>query len=383
MTSIRKRLAAASAIVLLLCWVASRFPGCVESLYSERIFPVAVGVLTSFSRLFPFSLGEALMAFALVWTITSWILAAARLARQGGGVARTLARGALRFAVSTLFVLAWGYLFWGLNYARPEASVRLGWEGATAPPDLSLELAALAGEAVDQVNFSYKQAFGTQDRGEAPFPEPDRTVWNESLDSGFAAAATLFDLGPPFAWRLGKAKAFWGSDLLSRFGVSGFYFPWTGEANYNQLTPEAERIHAIAHEKSHQRGIASEDEASFFGFLACALSPSAQVRYAGWLFAQRQLLNQLALVDLRAAREVAARRIPGVLRDEVEIRRFWKGYEGAATEVGAAVNSTYLRAHGVPGGLDSYNRAARLLVLMARERGGLGLDPPPEGQPDG
>lgn len=370
-----KVIATTAALVLIATWLASRFPDFVESVYSERFFPLEIRFLTAVSGLFPFSLAEVLMFSALVWLAASLLRAAHRLATRSKKLGPLLRDGAYHLTAVILVVLAWGYLFWGLNYARQEAEVRLGWNELPSGEEDDVELSRLAQQAVNLVNSSFVDSHGGEGSPLRTGSPSSLSDWDRNLDEGYAAAAAEFSLGPPFGLSLGPAKPFVGSSLMSRFGISGFYFPWTGEANYNRLVPEPERIHSIAHEKAHQRGIASEDEASFYGFLACVLSRSPETRYAGWLFAQRQLLNQLAGRDLEKARAIAAQRLAGVVRDERRIREFWEGYRGAATKVGAAVNNSYLRLHGVPGGIDSYNRAVRLLVLMARERGTLVIAP--------
>ncbi len=80
---------------------------------------------------------------------------------------------------------------------------------------------------------------------------------------------------------------------MNHLGIVGIHFPWTGEADYNYTVPAFQLPHAIAHEKAHRRGVASEDEANFIGYLANALSDAPYARCSGFLFAQRQLLGEL------------------------------------------------------------------------------------------
>src|SRR4029079_8132 len=117
--------------------------------------------------------------------------------------------------------------------------------------------------------------------------------------------------------------------------------------------------------KAHQRGFAREDEANFIGYLACALSDDAYTRYSGYLFAQQQLLGELARRDLPLAREVAAQRSNGVLRDLECIREFWQRYEGRAARMSEQVNNSYLRAQGERRGVGAYAASRSLLVLFA------------------
>ncbi len=351
-----------SLLILAAAWLFSRSPARVEAYYSEAAFPWVAAVLSRMNSLAPFSLAEPLLLASLLMALGALARPVFRLFR-GRPPFRAGPRQAFwTLAAATGLTLASGYLFWGLNYARPEAAQRLGWLPAPpGAPDAS-ELAGLCAQAIELANAAREQAGGQPPLAES---ELDR-----ALDSGFANASETLGLEPLFRIDLGPAKPIWLSGVLSRFGISGFYFPWTGEANFNDSPPRVEKIHSIAHEKAHQRGVAGEDEANFYGYLACAFSSKPEVRYAGRLFAQRQLLRQLSRVDPVQARLAAARRSEGVLRDEAEIRAFWKRFQGPATEVGAVVNDSYLRLHGVPGGIESYDRSVRLLVLLARRRGG-------------
>jgi hypothetical protein len=134
--------------------------------------------------------------------------------------------------------------------------------------------------------------------------------------------------------------------------------------------PASERPHAIAHEKAHQRGIASEDEANFVGYLAAAASPDPFARYSALLFAQRQLLTELRPRDPEGVDALLAERLPGVQRDVDAARDYWRRYEGRLRETQTRVNDSYLRWNGVEGGVESYARSVQLLVLFARTNGG-------------
>ncbi len=123
-----------------------------------------------------------------------------------------------------------------------------------------------------------------------------------------------------------------------------------------------------AHEKAHQRGVASEDEASFLAVLACAEAEDPLLRYSGALFAQRRLLSELYRRDRPAAEALIARRLPGVQQDVDLARAFWARQTGPLSKLSARVNDAYLSAHRVTGGIDSYQRVTRLLLLHAAQK---------------
>ncbi|MGE4485564.1 MAG: DUF3810 family protein, partial [Oscillospiraceae bacterium] len=66
-----------------------------------------------------------------------------------------------------------------------------------------------------------------------------------------------------------RPKVMLFSDIMSRMGFTGVYFPFTGESNINTDPPDSLMPFTIAHELAHQSGITAEDEANFVGILGC------------------------------------------------------------------------------------------------------------------
>jgi len=126
----------------------------------------------------------------------------------------------------------------------------------------------------------------------------------------------------------------------------------------------------IAHEKAHQRGVTSEDEANFFGFLACTSSDDTYVRYAGLLMAQRLLLPELGAIDAARAKGIIEKRFKGVQRDADAVRAFIMAHAGVVSNVGRAVNNAYLKANRVTAGVKSYQLSAQLILVFAEFNGG-------------
>ena len=66
-----------------------------------------------------------------------------------------------------------------------------------------------------------------------------------------------------------RAKPVLLSRLLSYIRYTGFFFPYTAEANLNADSPACLLPSTIAHELAHLRGVAREDEANFCAVVAC------------------------------------------------------------------------------------------------------------------
>jgi hypothetical protein len=153
---------------------------------------------------------------------------------------------------------------------------------------------------------------------------------------------------------------------MSRLGITGIFFPFTGEAHVNREVPAPDVPFTASHELAHFRGFAREDEASYVGYLACRSHPDQDFRYSGSLVASAYLMGALAEVDPAAARRLQARRSPGVRRDLEALRAWSERYRGRVEAASQRVNDAYLRSQGQKDGIRSYGRMVDLLVADHR-----------------
>ena len=341
-------------------------PSVAEIIYGQGIGPLVASVLSNLSGMAPFSLAEFVVVAFVARQLWGAAKGIAQLRNGDRRLANALAAGGLRLAADIGVVVAAFYLVWGFNYARPPLETRQQWNGAEADIE---ELARLAGEMIDAANFEYAGITGADDSGR-PTAGPPSAELVQQLATGWTAAGEV--LGAPASAFLGfgDPKGLWASAVLDYSQTSGFYFPWTGEANYNRGTPDVSRPQVIAHEMSHQRGFAREDEANFAGYLAASLAGAPYPRYSAYVFAQRQLLSALARYDRDRARQLAALRLPGVQRDIRAANDYWQQFEGRTSRAARSMNNAYLRTNRVPGGILSYGRSVELLIAYARSRGG-------------
>lgn len=344
-------------------------PGLVEAVYAQGPGAWIGRALGAATGWLPFSLAEWIEALVVGWVVLAPLPALRAWVNRQRSLHNVALHGLAQLLVFTVIALIGFYLTWGLNYARAPLVDRLGWARPDPSHPLALtELILLADDLVDAANDRYLAVHGSTDAG-VMTAAPGRAVLDRAIEAGWEQAVPELGLGTGLASPRPRAKPLLSSPLFSRFGISGFYFPFTGEANYNAWTPGWQLPLTIAHEKAHQRGFASEDEANFVGYVVCSLSPDPLVQYAGVLFAQRQLLFALLEVDPAVALELVNRRHPGVQRDVTEAKAFWESQDGRARVLSQAVNDTYLRANRVSGGVDSYNRSTELILAWAHVRG--------------
>lgn len=363
-------------------WLLGRAPATVERCYVDAIGPRLQGLVAAVSGALPgVSLAEWIEVAAIAGAL-GWLALLGRWLWRppARGRAWVLVDAALQVWVALAAVGLLFYALWGLAYARPPAEERFGWtrDGAPLPPIDAAELAAHADALVDEANALYLDLHGWPDdlrdtrvRGAGPEDAPDRgrralARVDRAVDLGYVRMVEAEKLHETVALGRGPAKPLVTSIVFAYLGIGGFYFPFTAEANIQLGPPEWTMPHTVAHEKAHQRFAASENEANFYGFLACVYAEDTLLRYGGTMFAQRQVLSALRRVDPMAFRRIIARRYPGVQRDVNASHDYWQRFQGPANTFGDMVNDRYLRLNGVEGGVESYSRSVTLVVEWLR-----------------
>ena len=159
-----------------------------------------------------------------------------------------------------------------------------------------------------------------------------------------------------------RAKPVLLSRLLSYIRYTGFFFPYTAEANLNADSPACLLPSTIAHELAHLRGVAREDEANFCAVVACMESGDEDYRYSGALLAYIYLGNALYSADYDAWREVYSTLSENVRADLRANNAYWAQFRGVVSKVSDTVYDGFLKSNGDTDGSKSYGVVTDLLV---------------------
>ena len=182
-----------------------------------------------------------------------------------------------------------------------------------------------------------------------------------------------------------RPKALLSSDFMCQQYMQGYYFPFSMEANYNDVMHILNIPSTMCHELAHLRGYIYEDEANFIGYLACVESEDAFFQYAGYLSVLTYLNNDLykAWKETPEAYEKAAAAVPPVAVDKqvwtdniFVTEEEWDRINGKAlidTETVDKAADVFidmnLKINGVADGKISYSRVVRLLLQYYRLTG--------------
>lgn len=348
---------------LVIAQLAGAVPAATEAVYGQWLGPMIGWTLARVTGWLPFSVAEWALPAAILFWLSRWAFAL----RRDHGKIRALGRATALNLRDWSIALAVFTLVFGIQYRRPPLAERMDW---TDPIPREL-LATCATASTDEVNALYRELHGTEDLGVpstfgSGFVDTDR-----SMQRAWPGVTEEFGLGRAASWPRGRTKGLIISPLLAKLGLSGFYFPWTGEANRNRAVPAMRQAHVAAHEMAHQRGVAREDEASFLGWAVARRCDSPLARYSAAMYAHRRFLIELLRWDYELAAELIQARLPGVQRDVDDLHAYWAGHRGRATMVSQSINDRYLRSHAVPDGTASYGRSLQLLLRYAASQGGV------------
>lgn len=307
--------------------------------FAGRLFSAVPFSVTEWVILFLATLGVVLLVLLIVQLIRRrWVKAY----RTGMTILSVSA------ALFALFCLWWGVLYYSDSFTEQAGLERrnISVQELETVTRYFAEQASSAGERVE--------------RGEDGVFRADKSdIIRRSADI-YGGAEQIF---PCLAAPAVRAKPVLLSRLLSYIRCTGFFFPYTAEANLNADSPACLLPSTIAHELAHLRGVAREDEANFCAVVACMESGDEDYRYSGALLAYIYLGNALYSADYDAWREVYSTLSENVRADLRANNDYWARFETPAADVSEKVYESFLQTYGDDRGMQSYGACVDLLTV--------------------
>jgi len=145
-------------------------------------------------------------------------------------------------------------------------------------------------------------------------------------------------------------------------GYSGYYNPFSGEAQVNNKIKTYKFPVVSCHEQAHQLGYAAENEANFIAALATINNDDPYIQYTGYIFSLRYCVNEIARRDMDTYNELLKTINPGILKSYKEMRDFWKRYKNPFEVISKAFWNQFLKANNQSKGIMSYSYMVALVV---------------------
>lgn len=248
--------------------------------YTTHIYPLIGTVLSHISGIFPFALGDLFIALSIVWVFfypiyeIKWRKQLAKrffflAAKRGCYPKKKVVFG--RVAEYLLWVYAWFYIAWGLNYSQPNIYCRTGMK----PVEVSeAKFREFAYRYADSINYLSEEFNGMVDDGL-------KNRVRDAVLKGYNEIGAKEGINAPFNQHP-HAKTMLFTPLSSMSGVTGSMGPFFCEFTLNGDIRPHDYPAIYAHEYAHLLGIANEGEANFYSYIVCTASSDKAVKFSGY-----------------------------------------------------------------------------------------------------
>lgn len=339
-------------IQIILLMILKSFPEFVETYYSQGIYPFFSKIPRWLFGWLPFSIGDVFYPLIGVLALR-WIYKNFRRLRYQP---LALLLDVVAAASVVYFVF---HILWGLNYYRVPLHRTLDVDR-----DYTTEELIDMTKRFIQKSNEVHEALGYADTTKIDLPYTNREI----MDAAVLGYDELKDQYPNLAYSPLSVKQSGWSLGLTYMGYSGYYNPFSGEAQVNRLIKSYRFPVVSSHEIAHQLGYAAENEANFLATLATVHHPDPYVQYTGYIFALRYLVNEVARRDLDTYRELVEQIHPGILKGYKEMREFWESYENPLENISKAFWNQFLKANNQEKGIMSYSYMVALVINYFEDR---------------
>ena len=327
-------------------------------IYTTRIYPVIGTLLSPISGFFPFAVGDIFIALSIAWVILYPIYEIGlRKKRVFGRVAEYL-----------LWVYAWFYIAWGLNYSQPNIYVRIGMK----PVEVSkAKFKKFAYQYADSLNALSNASLCNASLSNARKSISPDSIVDDALKNRVRDAVLKEynkigyreGINKPFNQHP-HAKTMVFTPLSSMSGVTGSMGPFFCEFTLNGDILAHDYPATYAHEFAHFLGVANEGEANFYSYIVCTASADKQVRFSGYYHIFFHVLNNVYDILGEKEGERFLKHIrPEIIQRARNDRHYWLSKRCKALDAAQDfIFELYLRGNHVAEGRKSYSGVIGLIL---------------------
>ena len=354
-------------VLIVLIQTAELFPFWVEKKYSTGWYQHISFALRNITGWFPFSLGDIGYVLFGTWLSVKMIRFIIQIIRRqfswkllGHTISKTLN--------GLLWIYIWFSILWGMNYSRQGIAYQLQLHQEEYCKE---DVKVLTNQLIVKINELRQQI-------------KDTTLPQPGLNTVFAEANRCYETAekeyPFLSHPTASIKSCLYSPLGSYFGFTGYYNPFSGEAQVRSDIPRILIPYIACHEMAHQIGYASESEANFVGYITASASADIYFRYSVYLdlfsYAQSEEIKLYFLDhDISGLKNVIKEnrtQLDSLVRkDRKEIREFFSKRENKVSPVVSNMYDQYLKMNKQFAGINSYNEVIGWLIAYQKKYGKL------------
>lgn len=333
-------------------------PAWVERWYSIGFYPMISRTLRIAFGPVPFSIGDVFYALVFFWVLRKvWkLVLLLKKKRLKEHLTQTLFRKylGLCFLVYVVF-----NLLWGLNYYRQGIQAQLGLAVETyAVQDLFDVTVALQ----QRMNLCAEKVDSLQ-----------RLQLNQNsflFQKGEEAYRLARSQYPLLTYSNASIKPSLFTPVGHFVGFTGYYNPFSAEAQIKTDIPVFLKPFVAMHEIAHQLGYAKENEASFVAYLTGKSSPDINVLYSTYFELYRDAIFECRKSGNKALTETIRRNIhPRVRYDAQELQAYLVRTQNFIEPFMAGVYDRYLKLANQPKGKATYNEVIAYLIAYMKKQG--------------
>ena len=348
-------------------------------IYTTRIYPIIGSLLSPISGLFPFALGDLFIALSIVWVIfypiyeIKWRKQLAKrffflAAKRGCYPKKKVVFG--RVAEYLLWVYAWFYIAWGLNYSQPNIYCRTGMKPVEVSEAKFREFAYRYADSINSLSEerrvkSEETAF--DDQRESQFNGMvDDGLKNRVRDTvlkGYNEIGAKEGINAPFNQHP-HAKTMLFTPLSSMSGVTGSMGPFFCEFTLNGDIRPHDYPAIYAHEFAHLLGISNEGEANFYSYIVCTASSDKAVKFSGYYHIFFHVLrNVFDILGEKEGEKFLKYIRPEIIQLAKSDRNYWLSKRCKVLDAAQDfIFDLYLRGNHVAEGRKSYSGVVGLIL---------------------
>ncbi|MDO4164594.1 MAG: DUF3810 domain-containing protein [Bacteroides sp.] len=328
-------------VLLLTTWATQLVPG-MGAVYSRHVYPVIAHILSSFSDVVPFAVGDLFIALSIAGMIVYPLVARARLNRTWRHIL-------LRDVEYLLWIYVWFYMAWGLNYSQPNFYERTDTKPVAYTTD---SFCRFVYPYIQRLNASYTDI--------TYIDEP--SVKRECV-TGYNILADTLGIHRPFN-PYPRVKTMLFTPLSSKVGVTGSMGPFFCEFTLNGDLLPSQYPATYAHELAHRLGIAREAEANFYAYQICTRSEVREVRFSGYFSILPHVLsNARRLMDEEQYLSLRNLIRPEIIELLKTNQQYWaEKYSPFIGRIQNFVYDLYLKGNKIPSGRKNYSEVVGLLI---------------------
>ena len=342
-------------------------------IYTTRIYPIIGTLLSPISGFFPFAVGDIFIALSIAWVIFYPIYEIGlrkKLARRyfflaakkGCYPKKKVVFG--RVAEYLLWVYAWFYIAWGLNYSQPNIYARIEMKPVEVSEAKFKAFAYQYADSLNALSISEKSFFSDSIADDGL----KNRVWDAILKE-YNKIGYKEGINAPFNQHP-HAKTMVFTPISSMSGVTGSMGPFFCEFTLNGDILPHDYPATYAHEFAHFLGVANEGEANFYSYIVCTASADKQVRFSGYYHIFFHVLNNV--FDILGEKE-GERFLKYIRPETIQLaksdRHYWLSKRCKALDAAQDfIFDFYLKGNHVAEGRKSYSGVIGLILAWNEKK---------------